>query len=64
EPKGVDSLSSSEFHDFLWVFNKITSAKGSSADDGRKVAVFKLTKVEEDESGSPKQVVLTYEQIF
>mgnify|MGYP002725615659 CR=1 FL=1 len=64
EPKGVDSLSSSEFHDFLWLFNKITSAKGSSADDGRKVAVFKLTKVEEDESGSPKQVVLTYEQIF
>ena len=58
EPKDVDSLSSSEFHDFLWLFNKITSAKGSSADDGRKVAVFKLTKVEEDESGSPKQVVL------
>jgi hypothetical protein len=71
EPKGVESVSASEFHDFLWLFNKITSAKGSSEDDGRKVAVFKLTKVEEDEStsalplgGVAKQVVLTYEQIF
>jgi prepilin-type N-terminal cleavage/methylation domain-containing protein len=71
EPKGVDSVSASEFHDFLWLFNKLTSAKGSSEDDGRKVTVFKLTKVEEDEStstlplgGVAKQVVLTYEQIF
>jgi prepilin-type N-terminal cleavage/methylation domain-containing protein len=64
EPKGVGSLSADEFHDFLWLFSKITSAKGSSDDDGRRVAVFKLTKVEEDENGSPKQVVLTYEQVF
>ena len=71
EPKGVDSLSASEFHDFLWLFEKITSAKGSSEDDGRRAVVFKLTKVEEDEdattlpsSGSAKQVILTYEQIF
>ena len=64
EPKGVGSLSSGEFHDFLWLFNKITSAKGSSDDDGRRVAVFKLTRVDEDETGSPKQVVLTYEQVF
>ena len=64
EPKGVGSLSSGEFHDFLWLFSKTTSARGSSGDDGRSVAVFKLTRVDEDETGSPKQVVLTYEQVF
>jgi prepilin-type N-terminal cleavage/methylation domain-containing protein len=71
EPKSVDSLSSDEFHDFLWLFQKTTSAKGSSSDDGRSVVVFKLTRVDEDENdstvpggGSAKQVVLTYEQIF
>jgi len=71
EPKGVASLSADEFHDFLWLFQKTTSAKGSSADDGRRAVVFKLTRVDEDESattlpsgGSAKQVVLTYEQVF
>jgi prepilin-type N-terminal cleavage/methylation domain-containing protein len=71
EPKGVESVSADEFHDFLWLFQKTTSAKGSSADDGRRAVVFKLTRVDEDESattlpsgGSAKQVVLTYEQVF
>ena len=71
EPKAVGSLSATAFHDFLWLFNKTTSAKGSSDDDGRRVAVFKLARVEEDENlsvlplgGNAKQVVLTYEQVF
>ena len=71
EPKGVSTLSAGEFHDFLWLFQKTTSAKGSSADDGRRAVVFKLTRVDEDEdpstlpsSGSAKQVTLTYEQVF
>jgi prepilin-type N-terminal cleavage/methylation domain-containing protein len=71
EPKGVASLSADEFHDFLWLFQKTKSAKGSSADDGRRAVVFKLTRVDEDENettlpsgGTAKQVVLTYEQVF
>lgn len=71
EPKGVASVSAGEFHNFLWLFNKITSAKGSSDDDGRKIAVFKLTRVDEDENtsalpngGVANQVILTYEQVF
>jgi len=45
--------------------------QSSGADDGRRTVVFKLTRVDEDEnsttlpcSGTAKQVVLTYEQIF
>jgi hypothetical protein len=66
-----ESVSADEFHDFLWLFQKTTSAKGSSADDGRRAVVFKLTRVDEDENattlpsgGTAKQVVLTYEQVF
>ena len=73
EPQGVGSLSTGGFHNFLWLFKKITSAMGSSDDDGRSVAVFKLVRVDEDEdksdlispsNGNVNQVVLTYEQIF
>ncbi|MCH8309065.1 MAG: type II secretion system protein [Chloroflexi bacterium] len=73
EPQGVGSLSTGGFHNFLWLFKKITSARGSSDDDGRSVAVFKLVRVDEDEdeselispsTGTVNQVVLTYEQIF
>ena len=52
EPDGVDTKSADEFHDFLWLFNKLTSAKGSSGDDGRQVTVFKLIRVDEDETTS------------
>ena len=71
EPDSADSKSASEFHNFLWLFKKTTSAKGSSEDDGRIMAVFKLIRVDEDETtsalplgGVDKQVILTYEQIF
>ena len=71
EPKGVGSVSAGEFHDFLWLFQKTTSARGSSDDDGRRVVVFKLVRVDEDEdesnlpgTGSANQVILTYEQLF
>ena len=73
EPQGVGSLSTGGFHNFLWLFKKTTSARGSSDDDGRSVAVFKLVRVDEDEDkselispsvGTVNQVVLTYEQIF
>jgi len=63
EPKGVDRLTVSEFHNFLWLFEKTSSTAGT--DDGRRVVVFSLIKVEEDEGASdPKPVTLTYEQTF
>ena len=60
QPKGVTLLSDGEFHNFLWLFKK-TSSKQTD-DDGRKVVVFKLIKVDQDEIG--EEVVLTYGQIF
>ncbi len=60
QPKGVTLLSDGEFHNFLWLFKK-TSSKQTD-DDGRKVVVFKLIKVDQDEIG--EEVVLTYGQTF
>ena len=60
QPKGVTLVSDGDYHNFLWLFKK-TSSKQTD-DDGRKVAVFKLIKVDQDESGG--EVMLTYGQIF
>lgn len=72
-PGTVDSLSEGEYHDYLWLLKKSTSARSSSADNAREVAVFKLTQVEHDEAATDtggsepsveNQVVLTYDQLF
>jgi prepilin-type N-terminal cleavage/methylation domain-containing protein len=72
-PGTVDSLSQGEYHDYLWLLKKSTSAHSSNNDNSREVAVFKLTRVEQDESASDtgghepsmeNQVVLSYDQIF
>ena len=67
-PAGADRLSKDIAHDFLWTFEKKTSAGGAGESDSRSVAVYKLTKVQEDETvdvtTSTKRLVLTYKRIY
>ena len=65
KPNSVDSVSTSgsiDYHNFLWLFKKQSTAAASGEDDSRKVAVFKLLSIQETEGAST--VRLTYTQIF
>jgi len=63
-PASVDQTQKAlgqEFHNFLWLFRKATSAGGSGPDDSRSIALFKLVSIEQVNGNT--QVDLTYEQI-
>lgn len=52
-------------HNFLWLFQKSTSAGGSGTNDSRSVAVFKLANVKVAEVVAANDTVtLSYAQIF
>ena len=58
---------SGDFHNFIWLFKKHTSAGGSGQDDARVITVFNLAGIQQFEAefaGDAVDVVLTYEQIF
>ena len=64
EPASVDettSIEGTDFHAFLWLFRKSSTA-GESGTDSRIASLFQLTNVEVD-SGASKPVSLTYTQI-
>ena len=48
------------FRNFLWFFKKATSSGSSSADDSRRIALFRLTSIAGNSSGT---VSLNFEQI-
>ena len=50
-----------DFHNFLWLFKKSTSAGGSGENDSRVITVFKLERVETTSTGT---VDLAYVQIY
>ena len=50
-----------DFHNFLWLFRKTTSAGGSGENDSRVITVFKLERVD---ATSSTTVDLTFVQIF
>lgn len=50
-----------DFHNFLWLFRKTTSAGGSGENDSRVISVFKLERVDATSSDT---VDLVYVQIF
>ena len=52
------------FHNFLWLFKKTTSAGGSGTDDSRVISIFKLERVDTLTTGETDTVELTYVQIF
>lgn len=65
-PASVDQTQTAlgeEFHNFLWLFRKATSAGGSGPDDSRSIALFKLVTIEVVQAGGIDKVDLTYEQI-
>ena len=50
-----------EFHNFLWLFRKTTSAGGSGENDSRVITIFKLERVD---TTSDTTVDLTFVQIY
>jgi len=65
-PASVDQTQTAlgeEFHNFLWLFRKATSAGGSGPDDSRSIALFKLVTIEVVQVDSTDKVDLTYKQI-
>ena len=73
EPAGTalnsEGVSGSKFPNFLWLFEKTTSAASSAQLDSREVAVFKLTKIDQVEItegpvAQATQVDLTYRRVF
>lgn len=57
EALGVD------FHNFLWLFKKTTSAGGSGANDSRVISLFKLVSAEIIDTDPADTVELSYKQI-
>ena len=58
------TVAGTEFHSFLWLFQKAPLA-GNSEQDGRTVALFQLSGTEVEElGGGAKTVALTYQQII
>ena len=57
EALGVD------FHNFLWLFKKSTSAGGSGANDSRVISLFKLVSAEIIDTDPADTVELSYKQI-
>ncbi|MCH8898178.1 MAG: prepilin-type N-terminal cleavage/methylation domain-containing protein [Chloroflexi bacterium] len=58
-----------DFHNFLWLFRKTTSAGGSGKNDSRVISVFKLERIDTTnattgENASPASVDLTFVQIY
>ncbi|MCH8224666.1 MAG: prepilin-type N-terminal cleavage/methylation domain-containing protein [Chloroflexi bacterium] len=51
-----------DFHNFLWLFRKTTSAGGSGKNDSRVISVFKLERI--DTTSSTTAVDLTFVQIY
>ena len=64
KPASADSLAQERFHNFLWLLRKQTSPESGTADDSRKLAVFKLASVVVSAGQTIDEVELTYEQIF
>ena len=62
-PEVPDSatVASAGFNNYLWLLEKTTAAGGSGEGSSRKIAVFKLTKLEEIEGATT--VKLSYQQI-
>ena len=58
----VVTVGSFDYHIFLWMFRKETSAGGGSANDARKVVLFKLQNAEIIEGTST--IKLTYGQLL
>ncbi|MCH9018711.1 MAG: hypothetical protein IIB89_13240, partial [Chloroflexi bacterium] len=50
-----------DFHNFLWLFRKTTSAGGSGKNDSRVISVFKLERID---TTSSTTVDLTFVQIY
>ena len=50
-----------EFHNFLWLFRKTTSAGGGGENDSRVITIFKLERVD---ATTADTVTLTFVQIF
>ena len=50
-----------DFHNFLWLFRKTTSAGGSGENDSRVISIFKLERVD---TTSSTTVDLTFVQIY
>ena len=61
EPDGATNLSGNLYNNYLWLLERTTAAGGSSEGATRKVAVFKLVSVEQNEFDD--LVDLTYEQL-
>jgi hypothetical protein len=57
-PNSASSLSQNRFHDFLWLFKKL-STPGGTGTDSRKLSIFKLTAV----TIGNTTIDLKYEQI-
>ena len=70
EPVGTaltsEGVTSNKFPNFLWLFQKTTSAASGARNDSREVAVFKLIKIDRVEISGFKatQVDLTYRRVF
>ena len=65
-PNSVEQTQSAldeDFHNFLWLFRKTTSAGGSGPDDSRAIALFKLVTIQVVDVGGIDKVDLTYKQI-
>ena len=60
-PNSSEELSDN-FHNYLWLMKKTQTTAGGIATDSRKVEIFKLSKVEKNET--TKNYTLTYEQIY
>ena len=63
-PSGATEITEAnglDFHNFLWLFKKTTSAGGSGENDSRVITVFKLERVD---ATSTTTVDLTFVQIF
>ena len=50
-----------EFHNYLWLFRKGTSASGSGENDSRTISIFKLTSADTEEFNDT--LTLNYERI-
>ena len=65
KPRSVDqvvTVAGKNFHTFLWLFRKETSASGGSSNDARKVVLLKLKSAREIEGAGT--VELTYVQVL